>query len=47
MELNEIRRFGGRAANQMRPVTIKREVMKNALGSCLVEFGDTRVRCHD
>lgn len=41
MELNEIRRFGGRAANQMRPVTIKREVMKNALGSCLVEFGDT------
>ena len=45
MELNEIRRFGGRAANQMRPVTIKREVMKNALGSCLVEFGDTRVLC--
>ena len=32
MELNEIRRFGGRAANQMRPVTIKREVMKNDLG---------------
>ena len=45
MELNEIRRFGGRAANQMRPVTIKREVMKNALGSCLVEFGDTCVLC--
>lgn len=45
MELNEIRRFGGRAANQMRPVTIKREVMKNALGSCLVEFGDTHVLC--
>ena len=45
MELNEIRRFGGRAANQMRPVTLKREVMKNALGSCLVEFGDTHVLC--
>lgn len=45
MELNEIRRFGGRAANQMRPVAIKREVMKNALGSCLVEFGDTHVLC--
>lgn len=45
MELNEIRRFGGRAANQMRPVTIRREVMKNALGSCLVEFGDTHVLC--
>ena len=45
MELNEIRRFGGRAANQIRPVTLKREVMKNALGSCLVEFGDTHVLC--
>lgn len=45
MELNEIRRSGGRCANQMRPVTLKREVMKNALGSCLVEFGDTRVLC--
>lgn len=45
MELSEIRRFGGRAANQMRPVTLKREVMKNALGSCLVEFGDTHVLC--
>jgi ribonuclease PH len=29
----------------MRPVTLTRGVMKNALGSCLAEFGDTRVLC--
>lgn len=31
-------RANGRAANQMRPVSLEREVMKNALGSCMVEF---------
>ena len=35
----------GRAANEMRPVTLTREVLKNAAGSCMVEFGDTRVLC--
>ncbi|MBQ3282639.1 MAG: ribonuclease PH [Atopobiaceae bacterium] len=35
----------GRAENEMRPVTLTRDVMKNALGSCLAEFGDTRVLC--
>ena len=30
---------------QMRPVTLERGVMKNADGSCLVSFGDTRVIC--
>lgn len=35
----------GRAAHQMRPVTLTRDVMKHALGSCMVEFGDTRVLC--
>ena len=34
-----------RAANQMRPVKLTRNVMKNAHGSCLAEFGDTRVLC--
>lgn len=34
-----------RAENEMRPVTLTREVSKNALGSCLVEFGDTHVLC--
>ncbi len=35
----------GRAANELRPVKLTRKVMKNAAGSCLVEFGDTRVLC--
>lgn len=39
------RRPEGRAYDQMRPVKLTREVMKNARGSCLSEFGDTRVMC--
>ena len=35
----------GRAYNQLRPVTLTPGVMKNADGSCLAEFGDTRVLC--
>lgn len=35
----------GRAADQMRPVRLTPGVMKNADGSCLAEFGDTRVLC--
>lgn len=35
----------GRAQNQMRPVTLKRDVLKHAAGSCMVEFGDTHVLC--
>lgn len=35
----------GRAANEMRRVSLERDIMKNALGSCMVEFGDTRVLC--
>lgn len=38
-------RSGDRAEDALRPVTLTRNVMKNALGSCLVEFGDTRVLC--
>lgn len=38
-------RSGGRAEDEMRPVTLTRDVLKNALGSCLAEFGDTRVLC--
>ncbi|MDO4806346.1 MAG: ribonuclease PH [Coriobacteriales bacterium] len=34
-----------RAADQMRPVTLTRKVLKHAAGSCLAEFGDTRVLC--
>ena len=39
------RRPAGRAVDKMRPVTLTRNVMKNAHGSCLAEFGDTRVMC--
>ena len=38
-------RAGGRAADEMRPITLTPGVMKNAAGSCLAEFGDTRVLC--
>lgn len=38
-------RSGGRAAGEMRSVTLTPNVMKNAAGSCLAEFGDTRVLC--
>lgn len=39
------RRPTGRALGEMRPVTLAPRVMKNAAGSCLAEFGDTRVLC--
>lgn len=34
-----------RTYDKMRPVTLTREVLKNAAGSCMAEFGDTRVLC--
>lgn len=34
-----------RQASEMRPVRLTREVLKTAAGSCMVEFGDTRVLC--
>ncbi|MDT0342974.1 ribonuclease PH [Streptomyces litchfieldiae] len=38
-------RIDGRAADQLRPVTIERGWSKHAEGSVLVSFGDTRVLC--
>ena len=38
-------RSNGRSAEQMRPVTITRNCLKNAQGSCLISFGDTQVLC--
>jgi ribonuclease PH len=35
----------GRAAGELRPVTIERNVASYAEGSCLVSFGETRVLC--
>ena len=45
MEETQRERSYGRALDQMRPVTLTPGVMKNAHGSCLAEFGDTRVLC--
>lgn len=38
-------RIDGRTNNQLRPVRLTRGWARNAEGSCLVEFGDTRVLC--
>ena len=35
----------GRSVDEMRPVKLTPGIMKNADGSCLAEFGDTRVLC--
>ncbi len=35
----------GRSSSQMRPITLRRNVLKHAAGSCMVEFGDTHVLC--
>lgn len=43
---NESReRSFGRAVDQMRPIKLTNNVIKTAAGSCLSEFGDTRVLC--
>ena len=41
----ELLRANGRANNELRPIKLTPGVMKNAAGSCLAEFGDTRVLC--
>ncbi len=38
-------RFDGREPNQMRPVTIRRDYIRHAEGSVLIEVGDTKVLC--
>jgi len=38
-------RHDGRAADEMRAVTLERGVAKHAEGSCLVKFGSTHVLC--
>src|SRR3989338_6130914 len=40
-----MKRINGRLANQLRKVSIKRNYLKYALGSCLIEMGDTKVVC--
>ena len=41
----DINRKGGRAADEMREIKITRNFIKYALGSCLIEIGDTKVVC--
>src|SRR5438309_9216466 len=38
-------RPSGRAADQMRPVSLELDATRHAEGSCLVKFGDTHVLC--
>lgn len=40
-----MKRMDGRRADQLRKVYIKKNYMKSAHGSCLIQFGDTRVVC--
>lgn len=42
---SQLLRSYNRVWDQIRPVTLERNLMKNADGSCLVSFGDTRVLC--
>jgi ribonuclease PH len=35
----------GRKANQLRTLSIRKDYLKNATGSCLIEMGQTRVIC--
>jgi ribonuclease PH len=39
------KRPSGRAPDQLRPIRFTRRYTRHAEGSCLVEFGDTRVLC--
>ncbi|MFT8396322.1 ribonuclease PH [Propionibacterium sp.] len=41
--ISSVARADGRALDQMRPVTITRHWLDHAEGSCLIEFGRTRV----
>ncbi|MCM8820887.1 MAG: ribonuclease PH, partial [Candidatus Omnitrophica bacterium] len=41
----EIKRRGGRGFEDIREIKITKGVLKYALGSCLIEVGDTKVLC--
>jgi len=40
-----MKRLDGRKEDQLRPIKIKRDFMRNAEGSCLIEVGNTKVIC--
>lgn len=41
----DVKRADGRALDELRPIKITRNWIDNAEGSCLIEFGSTRVLC--
>lgn len=43
--MTKVTRGDGRAFDELRPVKIRRNWIQNAEGSCLIEFGNTRVLC--
>ena len=43
--MTDARRPSGRAANELRSISLETGVSKHAEGSCLVKFGDTHVLC--
>jgi len=40
-----MKRSDGRRADQLRRIRVRKNYIKNAQGSCLIEFGDTHVVC--
>ena len=40
-----MKRHDGRKPNQLRKIKVTKDYMKNAEGSCLIEFGETKVIC--
>lgn len=38
-------RSEGRTASENRPIRVTRDYLKHAMGSCIIEMGDTRVLC--
>ena len=45
MATSDVLRDGGRAVDEMRLIRLTREVQMHAAGSCMAEFGNTRVLC--
>lgn len=45
MTNGDVKRVDGRGPDELRPVSLTPGFMPNAEGSCLVEFGDTKVIC--
>ena len=40
-----MKRIDGRKPNELRKVTVQKDYLKHAEGSCLISFGDTKVVC--